>query len=251
MARNPSWAKEFRFSFTGPHIENASGESDIRTDLTSTSLVSFIAVLLLFLVAFRQPEGALLVALPLAIGLIWTIGLASLFVDRITQVTLTFAAIMIGLSMDFAIHFYNRFSDDIRGGKSVEDALRIAIAQTGPSIVAGAITTGVAFFAMTLTRFEGFRQLGAHHPHVAAAQACAAPHGNLRVEEGGLCGDGLPADGGGRGVVRGGLLRILRHEGPVQRGLPEPAAAERSVPGAADAHRNALRGAGQSGDRDP
>ncbi|MBI1289807.1 MMPL family transporter [bacterium] len=158
--RNPSWKKQFRISFTGPHIENASGEFDIRSDVTSTSLVSFIAVLLLFLVAFRQPEGVLLVAIPLAVGVVWTMGIASLFLDRITQVTLTFAAIMIGLSIDFSIHFYNRFTDDMRGGKSVEDALRIAIHQTGPSIVAGAITTGVAFFAMMLTRFEGFRQLG-------------------------------------------------------------------------------------------
>jgi len=160
FTRNPEWRGQVEISFAGPHIENAAGEADIRTDITGTSLVSFIAVLVLFVVAFRQPQAALLVAVPLVVGVVWTMGIASLFVDRITQVTLTFAAIMIGLSIDFSIHFYNRFLDDMRGGKTVPEAVAIAINQTGPSIVAGAITTGVAFFALMLTRFEGFRQLG-------------------------------------------------------------------------------------------
>jgi predicted RND superfamily exporter protein len=158
--RNPAWRDAVDISFMGQHIENAEGESDIRTDIVATSLVSFSAVLLLFFIAFRQPEGVLFVALPLAVGVVWTMGLASLFVDRITQVTLTFAAIMIGLSIDFSIHFYNRYVEVLRQSQSLDLAMKTALTQTGPLIVAGAITTGMAFFGMTLTQFEGFRQLG-------------------------------------------------------------------------------------------
>lgn len=158
--RNPDWRNKIDISFAGPHVENAEGTSDVRQDIILSSLVSFIAVMLLFVVAFRQPEALAFVAIPLIVGLIWTLGFTSLFVTRITQVTLTFAAILIGLGIDFSIHLYNRYFEDIRLGKSPEEALGSAIYNTGPSILAGAVTTGFSFFGMVLTEFQGFRELG-------------------------------------------------------------------------------------------
>lgn len=158
--RNSGWRSAVNIDFTGPHIENAAGAGDISRDIFNTSLVSFLSVLVLFFVAFRQPEALLFVAIPLVVGVVWTLGLASLFVDSISQVTLAFAAILIGLAIDFSIHLYNRYVEDLRSGASVEDALSEAITHTGPAIVAGAITTGFAFFGMMLTRFRGFQQLG-------------------------------------------------------------------------------------------
>jgi predicted RND superfamily exporter protein len=159
-ARNPAWRTAVRIDFTGPHVENAEGAEDIRSNLFTTALVSFFTVLLLFVIAFRQPEALLFVAVPLAVGVIWTLGLTSLFVREITQITLSFAAILIGLGIDFSIHLYNRYLEDMRGGKSIDHALNNALIHTGPSIVAGAMTTGFAFFGLMLTRFQGFQQLG-------------------------------------------------------------------------------------------
>ncbi len=158
--RNPGWSDWLRISYVGPHVENAEGTADVRQDILLSSIVSFIAVMVLFVGAFRQPEALAFVAIPLIVGLIWTLGFTSLFVTRITQVTLTFAAILIGLGIDFSIHLYNRYLEDIRLGHSTEFALTNAIYNTGPSIFAGAVTTGLAFFGMALTEFEGFRELG-------------------------------------------------------------------------------------------
>jgi hypothetical protein len=158
--RNPTWEDSIKISFIGAHIENAEGESDILNDVVTTSLLSLAAVLVLFFIAFRQPEAVLFVAIPLVVGVAWTLGVASIFVERITQTTLTFAAIMIGLSIDFSIYLYHRFLEDVRAGATVEAALQNSIMQTGPTIVAGAVTSGAAFFGMTITRFEGFRELG-------------------------------------------------------------------------------------------
>lgn len=159
-ARNPSWRESLNIDFVGPHVENAEGTTDVREDMVLTSLVSLLAVMFLFTVAFRQPEALLYVVVPLMVGVIWTLGLASLFVDRITQVTLTFAAILIGLGIDFSIHLYNRYLEDVRLGRSARASINSAMQFTGPSIVAGALTTGFAFFGMMLTQFGGFRELG-------------------------------------------------------------------------------------------
>jgi uncharacterized protein len=158
--RNPGWRNTIKVNFSGPHVLSAEGTSDARQDLLYTSLLSFAGVLFLFFVAFRQPEALFYIALPLIVGVIWTLGLTSLFVNRITQVTLIFAAIIIGLGIDFSIHLYSRYLENIRIGRPAHVALSNAIMNTGPSIMAGAITTGVAFFGMSLTRFQGFRELG-------------------------------------------------------------------------------------------
>ncbi|MCC5875852.1 MAG: MMPL family transporter [Candidatus Sumerlaeia bacterium] len=159
-ARNPSWRAAVDIQFMGPHVESALGAADVKRDIILTTTVSFISVLLLFFAAFRQPEALILVAIPLVVGLFWTMGITSLFVERITQVTLTFAAILIGLGIDFSIHLYNRYLEYYRAGQTAGRALINAMTFTGPTIVAGAITTGFAFFGMALTRFEGFRELG-------------------------------------------------------------------------------------------
>lgn len=159
-ARNPAWRNSLNIDFVGPHVENAEGTTDVREDMVLTSLVSLLAVMFLFIVAFRQPEALLFVVVPLLVGVVWTLGLASLFVERITQVTLTFAAILIGLGIDFSIHLYNRYLEDVRLGRSARASINSAMQFTGPSIVAGALTTGFAFFGMMLTQFEGFRELG-------------------------------------------------------------------------------------------
>ncbi|MCC6546396.1 MMPL family transporter [Candidatus Sumerlaeota bacterium] len=158
--RNPTWRDAIDIQFIGPHIENAASVEGIRSNLLTTSIVSIVAILLLFVIAFRQPEGLLFIAIPLAVGLTWTFGLTSLFVPEITQVTLIFAAVIIALGIDFSIHIYNRYQEDMRTGKSVEKALRNAFSFTAPSILAGATSTGLAFLGMLLTRFQGFQQLG-------------------------------------------------------------------------------------------
>ncbi|MCC7392067.1 MMPL family transporter [Candidatus Sumerlaeota bacterium] len=158
--RNPSWRDAIDIEFIGPHIENAAGVEGIRRNLLTTSIVSVIAILLLFVIAFRQPEGLLFIAIPLIVGITWTLGLTSLFVPEITQITLIFAAVIIALGIDFSIHIYNRYLEDMRGGKSVDRALRNALMHTAPSILAGAMSAGLAFFGMLLTRFQGFQQFG-------------------------------------------------------------------------------------------
>ncbi|CAN5452046.1 MMPL family transporter [soil metagenome] len=158
--RNPEWKESVDIRFLGAAVANAEGEADVRQDVFLACAVSFLSVILLFLIAFRQPEGLIFVTFPLIIGIIWTLGLTSLMVTRLTQVTLTFTAIMVGLGIDFSIHLYNRYLEGVRLGRPPEVALNDAVRRTGPSIMAGAIVSGCAFFAMRLTRFEGFRDLG-------------------------------------------------------------------------------------------
>jgi predicted RND superfamily exporter protein len=165
--REPRWDPEstvpgpkIDIRFFGSHYETITDQRLIRQDFFRTSIASLIAVLALFFFAFRRPEALLFVGIPLAIGMVWTLGLMGLVIGRITQVTMIFSAILIGQGIDFSVHVYNRYLEEVRQGRENTDSVRTALAETGPAIIAGALTTAIGFFGMMITQFQGFRELG-------------------------------------------------------------------------------------------
>jgi len=159
---NPEYRDRVRVSFLGNHPETVANTRVVRNDLFQTLFTSFVGVILLFLAVFRRKEAIIFVGLPLFIGILWTLGLTQLFLGRLTMVTFAFGAVLIGLGIDFAIHIYNRFLEEIRimPAPSVGRALNTALVKTGEGVLLGAITTAVAFFAMSFTSFRGFKELG-------------------------------------------------------------------------------------------
>lgn len=165
--RNPEWGSPenpedrlLDIYFYGPHYETISDTQVVKRDFYRTSVASFVAVICLFFFAFRRPEALFFVAVPLIISVVWTLGLTSILIGRLTQVTMAFSAILIGLGIDFSVHLYNRYLEEIRMGREGSDALRAAIVETGPGIIAGALTTAIAFVGLMTTSFVGFRELG-------------------------------------------------------------------------------------------
>lgn len=166
--RNPHWSddpgdpstRQFDILFFGPHYETIADTKVVQRDFLRTSVISLLAVLALFFLAFRRPEALLFVATPLVIGVVWTLGLASWYPGRLTQVTMAFSPILIGLGIDFSVHIYNRYLEEMKPGLPARAALQTAVAGTGPSIFAGALTTMLAFVGMMFTSFVGFRELG-------------------------------------------------------------------------------------------
>jgi predicted RND superfamily exporter protein len=160
LTRHPEWEGRVEISFLGPHIEAVLESEQIRRDARLTSVLAPLFVVLLFVAAFRRPEALAITVLPTGLGLLWTIGLTALTIGYLTQVTATFAAILVGLGVDFSLHIYNRFLEEVRTHGNPDEAVAKAIQTTAASTVAGALTTAIAFFSMTATSFVGFRELG-------------------------------------------------------------------------------------------
>ncbi len=74
--------------------------------------------------------------------------------------TITFAPILIGLAIDFGIHFITRYEEETSHGRSQEEAVDKAMVFTGQGIITGALTTAGAFLAMWLTAFKGIQEMG-------------------------------------------------------------------------------------------
>ncbi|MEO1087791.1 MAG: MMPL family transporter, partial [Acidobacteriota bacterium] len=119
-----------------------------------------IAVVLLFAVAFSRPLALVIAFVPLFMGLILTAAFAVVSLGHLNAVTATFAALLVGLGIDFVIVIYGRYVEERRAGSSFEEAMAAIRHHTVPSVRLGAVTTAVTFCAFLLSDFAGLWELG-------------------------------------------------------------------------------------------
>lgn len=132
----------------------------IRRDTATNSLTSLVGVGLLLFFAFGHITAFALTGLPLLVGLASTFVFAGLAMPQLSQAAAGFAALLIGLGIDFSIVLYARFIEERNSGRLLPEAWRQAARETGPAIFLGAATTLATFYAFLLTHFVGLQQLG-------------------------------------------------------------------------------------------
>ena len=149
-----------KISHTGGYTIANSDAELIRQDIVLNVLGSFFGVLALFIYAFRRVASVAYAALPMALGLAMTFGVAGLVYGQLSSASAGFAALLAGLGIDFITVFYGRYVDERNRGESTTHAMIVAIRNTVPAIFIAAITTAATFYAFLATDFRGMTQLG-------------------------------------------------------------------------------------------
>ncbi len=160
--------RETQFEVPGVNVGLTGGpvlDYDEMRQAQHDSIVATVAALiicsLVFIVAYHELGRPLKAALCLVIGLGYTMGFTTLAVGHLNILSITFAPMLIGLAIDFGVHFITRYEEERRHGRLGAEAISRATIFTGQGIVTGALTTAAAFLAMALTRFKGIQEMGA------------------------------------------------------------------------------------------
>ena len=144
----------------GPYASALGDAALIRHDMFVNIATSALAVLVLFLFAFRRAGALVYAFVPLLTGLVLTFGFAGVAFGALSSATSVCAALLIGLGIDFVIVSYGRYVEERNRGRDVESALATMSSATGSAVIAGATTTAATFYAFTFTGFTGLRQMG-------------------------------------------------------------------------------------------
>ena len=131
-----------------------------QSDMTTASIVSFVGVGLLLFLGFRGFRHPLLALGMLVVGIAWTVGYTTLAIGHLNILSVSFAVILIGLGVDFGIHYLARYLELRHEGDSLQPALLKTSSGVGAGIITAAITTSLAFFCATFTQFLGVAELG-------------------------------------------------------------------------------------------
>jgi uncharacterized protein len=131
-----------------------------------SAVTSFVLIVLLFAVVYLRPGAFLFIGVPLIIPVVWTLAVAPLplylcgYDGRLSMLGGVFCAVLLGLSIDYAIHIYNHYITSRARDVSPEDAAEASMVSTGEGIILGGMTTVTAFLGMALTDFRAFKEFG-------------------------------------------------------------------------------------------
>ncbi len=129
-------------------------------DTAMASVVSLILCALIFIYGYNETGRPVKATVCLMFGLVYTLAFTTLTVGHLNILTITFVPMLIGLAIDFGVHLITRYEEELRHGKTEEQALTKAMVFTGQGIFTGAMTTAGAFLAMSLTHFKGIQEMG-------------------------------------------------------------------------------------------
>ena len=145
---------------TGEPVLEHDEMAQSQKDTTVASIVALILCALIFIYGYNETGRPVKATICLVVGLAYTLAFATLTVGHLNILTITFVPILIGLAIDYGVHLVTRYEEELRLGKTAEEALAKAMMFTGQGIFIGALTTAFAFLAMALTNFKGIQEMG-------------------------------------------------------------------------------------------
>jgi len=131
-----------------------------QSDMIFASIASLLGVACLFALGFGGLRLPLVAVTTLLLAMAWSFGYITLSVGHLNILSVAFGVFLIGLGIDFGIHFLAQYLQIRPHWQQTQDALAETAATIGPGIVTGGVTTALAFFAAALTDFTGVVELG-------------------------------------------------------------------------------------------
>jgi uncharacterized protein len=134
---------------------------DLMVDgMINAILGGFLAVLILMTFLFRSFMLAVLSMLPLTFAITLTYGLAS-FVGRDYDMPIAVcSSLTLGLSVDFAIHFMQRYRTYMENHNDLEIVNKLIFGETARAISRNAFVVAVGFFPMALSHLGPYKTVG-------------------------------------------------------------------------------------------
>ena len=151
---------DLTIGLTGEPVLDA---DQIESSMKSVSLATIITLVLiasLFLLSYHEFGRPFLAILTLIIATLWTFGFTVLTIGHLNIISNAFAAMILGLGIDFSIQLLGRYEEELSRGLNYLTALQEASIHTGTAIFTGALTTAAAFFTMCFNDFSGLAELG-------------------------------------------------------------------------------------------
>ncbi|MCP5373222.1 MAG: MMPL family transporter [Hyphomicrobiales bacterium] len=132
----------------------------VETGMGLAGLLSAVLVMVLLMVGLRAARLVVAVLVTLAAGLVWTAAFAIAALGELNLISVAFAVLFIGLSVDFGIHFGLRYMEARRGGADHAAALEGAGGGVGGALTLSAVAAAIGFYAFLPTAYVGLAQLG-------------------------------------------------------------------------------------------
>jgi preprotein translocase subunit SecF/outer membrane lipoprotein-sorting protein len=151
-----------------PAVEAIGGYGYVRSELANKVLkgtysslgIALVIIFILLSIIFRSLKAGLLGIVPLSISVVVLFGLMGLFGIRLDVATALLSSVMIGVGVDYTIHFLWRYREERQLNRPATEAVITTISTTGRGITFNALSVIVGFVVLTISSFTPIRFFG-------------------------------------------------------------------------------------------
>ncbi|VBB69011.1 Hopanoid-associated RND transporter, HpnN [invertebrate metagenome] len=130
----------------------------VEASIGLANVTSLVLVSLLLIVGLRSIKLFIYSLVVLIVGLTFTTAIALLLVEKFNLISVAFAVLFIGLSVDFSIHFCLRYGEHMK--KCPKNAAVLTTTSIGGPLTLTAVGAAIGFFSFLPTPYQGFAELG-------------------------------------------------------------------------------------------
>jgi hypothetical protein len=144
----------------GAGIINTELESAVVGGQTSSLLIGIVVIALIMMIIFRSVRAGLLSSVPLIFALVLIFGLMGYFAIKLDVAIAMLSSIMIGVGVDYTIHFLWRYKSERINGLNYKDAVIKTLTTTGKGIIINALSVIIGFTALLFSVFMPIKFFG-------------------------------------------------------------------------------------------
>jgi hypothetical protein len=152
---------DVKVGVTGTEALNVDQMGTALKDMSLATLLSTGGLAILLILFWRGLRRPFLEMIRLSIDLCLTFGVTTLFVGHLNILSVTFAPLLLGLGIDYGVHWFARYMEEEKKGfASKKEALRAIMERLAPGLLLAGVTAALSFFPLVLTGFKGLMELG-------------------------------------------------------------------------------------------
>ncbi|MGJ3260934.1 MAG: MMPL family transporter [Rhodospirillales bacterium] len=150
----------FNIRLTGSAAMESDELKSVEAGMGLAGMLSLCIVVAVLMIGLRSPGMMVALFVTLLAGLLWTAAFAILALGSLNLISVAFAVLFVGLSVDFGIHFTLRSTEYANDPAGWRGALRRGGRSVGGSLAVCTVTTAIAFFSFLPTNYVGLAELG-------------------------------------------------------------------------------------------
>ncbi|HYE36812.1 MMPL family transporter [Methylocaldum sp.] len=151
---------DVRVRKTGEVVLEHEEMQTIGTGVSIASVASLILVCATLWIAYRSLKLMFATFVALTMGLILSLGFATVAIGQLNLISIGFAVLFIGMGDAYSSHFCLRYRELVLRGLSQRDALRDTLTSTGASLILCTFTAAIGLYAYIPTNYSGVAELG-------------------------------------------------------------------------------------------
>ena len=143
----------FSMTSSGMVPINVATSNEVVTSQIRSLSGSILAVFLMLTLIFRSVTRGLMGMIPLVFTVLFNFGVMGFFDVHLDIGTALVSSIVIGIGVDYSIHYLSRMFHELGDGTELHDAISNTVRRSGKAITSNAVTVGFGFLALSVSEF--------------------------------------------------------------------------------------------------